>query len=81
MQEQFKKLLEKQCLWHPGAKHSAIECSNLRRTFNAPPLDKNAKKKGEGNVRPRHTGLCTRHTFSRIRDETWPTHYICCNYS
>jgi hypothetical protein len=45
-QEQFEKLLQKQCPWHPDAKHSAIECYNLRRTFNAPPLDKNAKKKG-----------------------------------
>jgi hypothetical protein len=47
-QEQFDKLLQKQCVWHPGAKHLAIECYNLRRTFNAPPLDKNAKKKGKG---------------------------------
>jgi hypothetical protein len=45
-QEQFEKLLQKQCPWHPDAKHSAIECYNLRRTFNGPPLDKNAKKKG-----------------------------------
>jgi hypothetical protein len=25
-----------------------IECYNLRRTFNAPPLDKNSNKKGKG---------------------------------
>jgi hypothetical protein len=25
-----------------------VECYNLQRTFNAPPLDKNAKKKGKG---------------------------------
>jgi hypothetical protein len=45
-QEQFEKLLQKQCPWHPDAKHSAIECYNLRRTFNALPFEKNAKKKG-----------------------------------
>jgi hypothetical protein len=47
-QEEFEKLLQKQCPWHLGAKHSTIECYNLRRTFNAAPLDKNAKKKGKG---------------------------------
>jgi hypothetical protein len=48
MQEQFEKLLQKQFPWNPGTKHSAIECYNLRRIFNVPPLDKNAKKKGRG---------------------------------
>jgi hypothetical protein len=48
MQEQFEKLLHKQCLWHPNAKHSAIECYNLQRTFNTPPLNKNANKKDKG---------------------------------
>jgi hypothetical protein len=43
-----QKLLHKQCSWHPCAKHSAIKCYNLRRTFNAPPLDKNDKQKGKG---------------------------------
>jgi hypothetical protein len=52
MQEQFEKLLQKQCPWHPGAKHSAIKCYNLRKMFNAPPLDKNAKKKGKGGDKP-----------------------------
>jgi hypothetical protein len=33
-----------------------------------------------GPVRPGHTGLCTWHTFPRIRDGTWPMLYICCNY-
>jgi hypothetical protein len=49
MQEQFDKLLHKQCPVHPNANHSAIECYNLRKIFNAPPLDKNAKKKGKEN--------------------------------
>jgi hypothetical protein len=32
---------------HPNTKHSAIECYNLRKNFNTPPLDKNVKKKGK----------------------------------
>jgi hypothetical protein len=48
MQKQFEKLLHKQCPWYPNAKHSVIECYNLRRTFNAAPLDNNANKKGKG---------------------------------
>jgi hypothetical protein len=48
MQEQFEKLLHKQCPWHPNIKHSAIKCYNIRRTINALPLDKNANKKGKG---------------------------------
>jgi hypothetical protein len=41
MQEQFEKLLQKKCLWHPGANHAAIDCYHLRRTFSNP---SNAKK-------------------------------------
>jgi hypothetical protein len=48
MQKQFEKLLHKQCPWYPNAKHSVIECYNLRRTFNAAPLDRSANKKGKG---------------------------------
>jgi hypothetical protein len=33
-QEQFEKLLQKKCPWHPGAKHAAIDCYHLRRTFS-----------------------------------------------
>jgi hypothetical protein len=36
---------------------------------------------GEQGVRPGHTGLVTWHTSPRIRDGTWSTLYICCNYS
>jgi hypothetical protein len=32
MQEEFKKLLQKKCPWHPGANHVAINCFHLRRT-------------------------------------------------
>ena len=38
------KLLQKQCPWHPNSKHSAIQCYNLQRTINTPPLDKDKKK-------------------------------------
>jgi hypothetical protein len=34
MQEEFEKLLQKKCPWHPGANHAAIDCYHLRRTFN-----------------------------------------------
>jgi hypothetical protein len=47
-QEEFKKLLQKKCPWHPGANHAAIDCNHLRRTFsnsgggkkNKKPVDK-----------------------------------------
>jgi hypothetical protein len=43
MQEQFKKLLQKKCPWHPGANHAAIDCYNLQRTFSNPSNDKKNK--------------------------------------
>jgi hypothetical protein len=42
-QEQFEKLLQKKCPWHPGANHAAIDCYNLRRTFRNPSNDKKNK--------------------------------------
>jgi hypothetical protein len=33
-QEEFEKLLQKKCPWHPGANHAAIDCFHLRRTFS-----------------------------------------------
>jgi hypothetical protein len=33
-QEEFEKLLQKKCPWHPGANHAAIEYYHLRRTFS-----------------------------------------------
>jgi hypothetical protein len=33
-QEEFEKLLQKKCPWHPGASHAAIDCYHLRRTFS-----------------------------------------------
>jgi hypothetical protein len=34
MQEEFEKLLQKKCPWHPSANHAAIDCYHLRRTFS-----------------------------------------------
>jgi hypothetical protein len=34
-----------------------------------------------GGVGPGHTGLSTWCSSPRIRNGTWPTPYICCNYS
>jgi hypothetical protein len=28
-QEEFEKLLQKKCPWHPGANHAAIDCYHL----------------------------------------------------
>jgi hypothetical protein len=50
-QEEFEKLLQKKCPWHPGANHAAIDCYHLRRTFsnsgggrkNKKPVDKEPK--------------------------------------
>jgi hypothetical protein len=36
MQEEFEKLLQKKCPWHPCANHAAIDCYHLRRTFSNP---------------------------------------------
>jgi hypothetical protein len=33
-QEEFEKLLQKKCPWHPGANHAAIDCYHLRRMFS-----------------------------------------------
>jgi hypothetical protein len=32
--EEFEKLLQKKCPWHPGSNHAAIDCYHLRRTFS-----------------------------------------------
>jgi hypothetical protein len=34
MQEEFEKLLQKKCPWHPGANHAAVDCYHVRRTFS-----------------------------------------------
>jgi hypothetical protein len=34
MQEEFEKLLQKKCPWHPGANHATIYCYHLWRTFS-----------------------------------------------
>jgi hypothetical protein len=47
-QEEFEKILQKKCPWHPGANHAVIDCYHLRRTFsnvgggkkNKKPVDK-----------------------------------------
>jgi hypothetical protein len=56
MQEEFKKLLEKKCPWHPGANHAAIDCYHLRRTFSNPgggkknkPADKEPEEDDQGD--------------------------------
>jgi hypothetical protein len=42
-QEQFEKLLQKKCPWHPSANHAAIDYYNLRRSFSNPSNDKKNK--------------------------------------
>jgi hypothetical protein len=49
--EEFEKLLQKKCPWHPGANHAAIDCYHLWRTFSNPggskknkPADKEPKE-------------------------------------
>jgi hypothetical protein len=55
-QEEFEKLLQKKCLWHPGANHAAIDCYHLRRTFSNPgggkknkPADKESEEDDQGD--------------------------------
>jgi hypothetical protein len=48
-QEQFEKLLQKKCPWHPGAIHAAINCYHLRRTFSN---HSNAKKNKPADKEP-----------------------------
>jgi hypothetical protein len=48
-QEEFEKLLQKKCPWHPGANHAAIDCYHLRRTFSNSGGGKKSKKaSGQG---------------------------------
>jgi hypothetical protein len=56
-QEEFEKLLQKKCPWHPGANHVAIDCYHLRRTFsnsgggkkNKKPVDKEPEDDDQGD--------------------------------
>jgi hypothetical protein len=56
-QEEFEKLLQKKCPWHPGANHAVIDCYHLRRTFsnssggkkNKKPVDKEAEDDDQGD--------------------------------
>jgi hypothetical protein len=50
-QEEFKKLLQKKCPWHPGANHAAIDCYHLRRTFSNPSNNKKNKSAGKNPKR------------------------------
>jgi hypothetical protein len=56
MQEEFEKLLQKKCAWHPGANHTVIDCYHLQRTFSNPgggkknkPADKETKEDDQGD--------------------------------
>jgi hypothetical protein len=57
MQEEFEKLLQKKCPWHPGANHAAIDCYHLKRTFsnfdagkkNKKPVDKEPEDDDQGD--------------------------------
>jgi hypothetical protein len=55
-QEEFKKLLQKKCPWHPGANHAVIDCYHLRRTFSNSdggkknkPVDKKPEEDDQGD--------------------------------
>jgi hypothetical protein len=56
-QEEFEKLLQKKCPWHPGANHAVIDCYHLRRTFsnsgggkkNKKPVGKEPEDDDQGN--------------------------------
>jgi hypothetical protein len=57
MQEEFEKLPQKKCPWHPSANHAAIDCYHLRRTFsnsgagkkNKKPVDKEPEDNDQGD--------------------------------
>jgi hypothetical protein len=56
-QEEFEKLLQKKCSWHPGANHAVIDCYHLRRTFSnfggakkdKKPMDKEPEDDDQGD--------------------------------
>jgi hypothetical protein len=56
-QEEFEKLLQKKCPWHPGANHAAIDCYHLRSTFsnfgggkkNTKPVNKEPEVDNQGD--------------------------------
>jgi hypothetical protein len=56
MQEEFEKLLQMKCPWHPGANHAAIDCYHLQRIFSNPgggkknkPADKELEEDDQGD--------------------------------
>jgi hypothetical protein len=55
-QEEFEKLLQTKCPWHPGANHAAIDCYHLQRTFSNAggskknkPVDKEPEDEDQGD--------------------------------
>ncbi|RLN18778.1 retrotransposon protein, putative, Ty3-gypsy subclass [Panicum miliaceum] len=48
-QDQFEKILHKQCLMHPKSKHTLFECISLRKSLNASFPDKDKKGKDKDN--------------------------------
>jgi hypothetical protein len=44
-QDQFNKILHKQCPMHPNSKHTLFKCINLHKPLNAPLPDQDEKKK------------------------------------
>jgi len=46
-QDNFQKLLAKPCPLHPKARHTILECINLRKSLQEHPLEEDKKKKGK----------------------------------
>jgi hypothetical protein len=44
-QDQFKKIMHKQCSMHPKSKHTLFQCISLRKSLNAPLSDQDEKGK------------------------------------
>jgi hypothetical protein len=61
-QEEFEKLLQKKCPWHPGANHAAIDCYQLRRTFS----NSGGGKKNK-NLRTKNPSMTTTTTRGATR--------------
>jgi hypothetical protein len=79
MQEEFEKLLQKKCPWHPGANHAAIDCYHLRRTFSnssggkkdKKPMNKEPEDDDQGDQWPNLKFQDTLKTVNIIFGEGW----------
>ena len=48
LQDQFKEVLHKQCPIYPKSNHTLFQCTTIRKSLKAPPLNDDEEPKKEG---------------------------------